>query len=174
MLLYIIGGLEMNTFERHLYFGYGMNTNLSGMATRCPTANCLGAAVLPGYRFVFRGHADVELDADCYVDGVLWQISDLDLKSLDRLEGFPSYYLRQRAWVETADGDQVIAWVYSMGDQSYEWEPGEHYLQCCLEGYRENGVPTTQIKDALEYVKAAPKYEQLVETQDYAYDRARW
>ena len=164
----------MNTLELHYYFGYGMNTNISGMATRCPDAVCLGAAVLPGYRFVFRGHADVELDADCYADGVLWQISDLDLKALDRLEGFPTYYLRHRAWVETADGDRVIAWIYTMTDQSYEWEPGEHYLQCCLDGYRENGVPTTQITDALEYVKNPPKHEQSANTQDYVHDRFNW
>lgn len=164
----------MNTLERHFYFGYGMNTNTSGMATRCPDAVCLGAAVLPGYRFVFRGHADVELDADCYADGVLWQISDTDLQALDRLEGFPTYYLRHRAWAETSDGDRVIAWIYTMADQSYEWEPGEHYLQCCLEGYRENGVPTEQITDALQYVKTAPKYENMLETQDYAHDRFKW
>ena len=164
----------MNTFERHLYFGYGMNTNTSGMATRCPDAVCLGAAVLPGYRFVFRGHADVELDAECYVDGVLWDISDTDLLALDRLEGFPTYYLRHRAWVETSDGDRITAWIYTMADQSYEWEPGEHYLQCCLEGYRENGVPTVQITDALEYVKNPPKHGQMEETQDYAYARFKW
>ena len=164
----------MNTLERHFYFGYGMNTNISGMATRCPDAVCLGAAVLPGYRFVFRGHADVELDEDCYADGVLWQISNTDLQALDRLEVFPSYYLRHRAWVETSDGDRVSAWIYTMADQSYEWEPGEQYLQCCLEGYRDNGVPTVQITDALEYVKTAPKYEQLAETQDYTYDRFNW
>ena len=61
-----------------------------------------------------------------------------------------------------------------MVDQTYEWEPGEHYLQCCLEGYRENDVPTVQITDALEYVKNAPGYDKLLETQDYEQMRYRW
>jgi gamma-glutamylcyclotransferase (GGCT)/AIG2-like uncharacterized protein YtfP len=136
--------------KTHLYFGYGMNTNIEGMASRCPGAVCLGAATLPNYRFVFRGHADVELEKDSWVDGVLWQIDDLHMKSLDRLEGFPRYYLRHKAFVEH-EGEQKIAWIYTMSEQDYEWAPGEQYLRCCIEGYEANGVPTYQIKEALRY-----------------------
>lgn len=148
----------LSTENRHLYFGYGMNTNIQGMATRCPGAECLGAATLPNYRFVFRCHADVELEKDCWVDGVLWSINDHHMKSLDRLEGFPSYYLRHKAFVEH-EGEQKIAWIYTMRDQTYEAEPGESYLRCCIEGYESNGVPTDQIKDALRYAEIAGRAE---------------
>ena len=38
-----------------LYFAYGMNTNKDEMSYRCPSAKPLGLAVLPGYRFEFKG-----------------------------------------------------------------------------------------------------------------------
>jgi gamma-glutamylcyclotransferase (GGCT)/AIG2-like uncharacterized protein YtfP len=137
------------TEQRYYYFGYGMNTNNSGMASRCPTAINLGAAVLPGYRFVFRGHADVELDLEGEVHGVLWEIGEGDLASLDRLEGFPKYYLRQRAWVDTPEG-VCQAWVYMMNDQDFISKPYEGYYQMCYEGYRENEVDVTQLIEARE------------------------
>ena len=129
------------------YFSYGMNTNLNSMAMRCPGAKSLGAAVLPHYAFEFKSFATVVPDMNNEVHGVLWEISDADLESLDRLEGFPYYYLRQRAWVETEDG-WCVAWVYMMNDQSFESIPSNGYYELCYQGYRENGVDTTQLTES--------------------------
>jgi hypothetical protein len=72
---------------KHYYFAYGMNTNLDSMAQRCPGALCLGSGYLEGYKFAFRLHADVELGSpDDRVDGVVWQLSDDDMDSLDAFE----------------------------------------------------------------------------------------
>jgi gamma-glutamylcyclotransferase (GGCT)/AIG2-like uncharacterized protein YtfP len=139
----------MNT---HLYFAYGMNTHPEQMASRCPESVCLGEALLPGYRFVFRNHADVELADYNSVHGVLWQVSDDDLDALDILEGFPDYYLRQRVWVMNKHGNHIIAWVYTMADQDYLQEPSPGYLQMCTEGYIAHGVPTNQLTEALNSV----------------------
>jgi gamma-glutamylcyclotransferase (GGCT)/AIG2-like uncharacterized protein YtfP len=133
---------------KHYYFAYGMNTNLDSMSTRCLTAQVMGPARLEGYRFAFRGHADVELDYASDVHGVLWQIDDEDLESLDMFEGFPHYYIRSRAWVEQ-DGEWYVAWVYQMNDQSRVSPPSLSYVHMCMEGYQQNGVSTTQIEDAL-------------------------
>jgi len=134
--------------SRHLYFGYGMNTNKQQMASRCPDSKVIGAAILPGYKFVFRGHADVELDWESQVEGVLWDISDKCLQALDRLESFPSYYLRQRAWVETDNG-YGVAWVYMMNDQDYVSNPSTHYYNMCMEGYTQHGISKEQLTNAL-------------------------
>ena len=134
---------------KHYYFAYGMNTNLDSMALRCPGAEVLGAARLEGYRFVFRQHADVELDYDSNVYGVLWAIDDDHLDSLDAFEGFPNYYIRSRAWVEHG-GEWYIAWVYQMNDQSYSCSPSLSYVHMCMEGYNQNGVDTKQIEEALD------------------------
>ena len=78
------------------YFAYGMNTNLHEMAFRCPEAVSLGMATLPGYEFRFAVHADVLANPDFDTDGVLWEISDNCLKSLDMLEGYGYYYERKK------------------------------------------------------------------------------
>ena len=59
-----------------LYFSYGMNTNRSGMAQRCPGALILGHARLIDYSFRFATHADVVKCKGAYVDGVLWAVDE--------------------------------------------------------------------------------------------------
>ena len=77
-----------------LYFAYGMNTNVSEMAYRCPGAVSLGHARLVDHVFRFAYHADVEACEGSYVDGVLWEIDQVQLQALDQLEGYPHYYDR--------------------------------------------------------------------------------
>jgi len=108
----------------------------------------MGAARLEGYRFVFRGHADVELAYYQSVQGVLWEIEDYHLDSLDAFEGFPQYYIRSRAWVEH-EGEWYVAWVYQMHDQDYNAAPSQEYVDCCRKGYTQNCVDTYQIDEAL-------------------------
>ena len=62
-----------------LYFAYGMNTNRSEMAQRCPGALSLGHARLVDRIFRFATHADVVKCRGSYVDGVLWTIDDFHL-----------------------------------------------------------------------------------------------
>lgn len=137
---------------KHYYFAYGMNTNLDSMNQRCPGAKNLGAARLEGYRFVFRGHADVELDYGSNVVGVLWEIDDDHMDNLDSFEGFPNYYIRSRAWVEH-EGEWYVAWIYQMTHQSYISKPSHSYVNMCIEGYNQNAIDTYQILQALEEVK---------------------
>jgi gamma-glutamylcyclotransferase (GGCT)/AIG2-like uncharacterized protein YtfP len=139
---------------KHYYFAFGMNCNLDSMAQRCPGAFCLGAAQLEGYKFAFRKHADVELgNPDDIVNGVLWQLDDDDLDSLDAFEGFPNYYLRCKAWVHSDEIGWVKAWIYTMADQDYLSEPSDSYVAMCREGYLQNSVSTKQIDEALERIQ---------------------
>jgi gamma-glutamylcyclotransferase (GGCT)/AIG2-like uncharacterized protein YtfP len=133
------------------YFAYGMNTNLEQMRSRCPTAVCLGPAWINNYEFKFRTHADVEKSPGSICYGVLWELTDQDLRALDALEGYPYYYTRFKVRAHT--GDQTVkALVYQMNDQSYIQEPGSGYLEMVTEGYQENGVPTDQIDRAINMV----------------------
>lgn len=139
---------------KHYYFAYGMNTNLDSMRQRCPAAQVLGAARLDGYQFAFRRHADVELEYGSSVTGVLWEVTDDDLYNLDTFEGFPTYYIRSRAWVEH-NGEWYIAWIYQMVDQTYIAAPSLSYVHMCLEGYSQNNVDSTQIEMALKELENA-------------------
>jgi len=133
------------------YFAYGMNTNLSSMSSRCPTARCIGPAWIDNYEFVFRTHADIAESPGSICYGVLWDISKADLKSLDSLEGYPYYYTRFRVRVNLGD-HFVYAITYQMTDQTYIQEPGRGYLDMVREGYTHNGVPTDQIDQAINMV----------------------
>jgi gamma-glutamylcyclotransferase (GGCT)/AIG2-like uncharacterized protein YtfP len=133
----------------HLYFAYGMNTNISGMKIRCPRARSLGAAMLPNYRFRFSGPADVVSDPSRDTDGVLWELTDECLAALDRLEGYPTYYTRFIVKV-LHNGDFVDAWVYQMTPGHLDSAPSDSYWDCLTEGYRDHGVSTIQMLLARE------------------------
>lgn len=139
-----------------LYFAYGMNTNVNGMARRCPQAVSHGRAYLLDHVFRFAGPADVIKCPDSYVDGVLWTITTDCLKALDMLEGYPHFYNRnyRRVW---HDGRIVQALTYYMQPGNLDSPPGGGYFNMVLEGYREHGVPTEQLYNAVE------KYPDLTE-----------
>jgi hypothetical protein len=126
-----------------------MNTNLEQMAARCPGAVCLGPAWITDYALVFRYFADIEPAAGNWCNGVLWEITDDNLRALDRLEGHPWHYTRFSVLVHTDRGSDT-ALVYQMMDQSFEQAPSGHYYRMVAEGYEQNSVPTDQLVATLE------------------------
>ena len=133
-----------------LYFAYGMNTNSQGMAHRCPAAVAHGRAQLLGHRFRFAVPADVQVNRFCQVDGVLWDITEDCLKSLDQLEGYPWYYDRKWARVEF-DGKICQALVYFMQPGNRNGPPSSGYFATVLEGYEEFAVPSKQLWENVNF-----------------------
>jgi len=132
------------------YFGYGMNTNTDSMRARCPDARCCGVATLPGYHLEFAVHCNVVVDYNSVVQGLLWDISDSDLCSLDLTEGYPSYYNRILLPVISQDtGLRQEAWVYVMTDETIPSPPGLGYWNLVMAGYIENNINTQQLHNAL-------------------------
>lgn len=132
-----------------LYFAYGMNTNPVGMDQRCPDSQALGPALLPNWRFRFAGPADIVPDQNHAVTGVLWDITDQCLSSLDHLEGFPYFY--NRDWVTVMfQGQQLRAMVYFMQPGNDDALPSHSYLHTVRDGYRHFDLDHTQIDQALE------------------------
>lgn len=145
--------------KTNLYFAYGMNTNLGSMNDRCPGAECLGPAILPKHRFRFAVHADVVPDPDQFVDGVLWRITSDHMASLDILEGYPWYYDRKLVTVINDHGAHQ-ALTYFMQPGNPDENPPRVYLDMCLTGYRQNHVPTHQIRDLIiQYQQQGYTYE---------------
>jgi gamma-glutamylcyclotransferase (GGCT)/AIG2-like uncharacterized protein YtfP len=85
--------------KRFLYFAYGSNMDKEQMKLRCPDAICKGTAVLPDYKLTERRYADIDESEGGAVSGLLWSISEADLKALDRYEGWPNLYERKRVLV---------------------------------------------------------------------------
>jgi len=131
-----------------IYFSYGMNTNLSQMALRCPQAKSLGHAILPHYRFEFKAFATVTPSMDNKVHGVLWEITESCERSLDRLEGYPIYYGKINVWVEH-EGSLIPCMTYLMYPEEEIGYPSDSYVSMLEEGYRLHGISTNQINWAL-------------------------
>jgi len=127
------------------YFAYGMNTNIQHMSVQCPDAVCLGVAWIDNYSLVFRNHADITPNSGQRCWGVLWEITEKDLMSLDMLEGYPFYYVRFSIAVNQENSPTTSALVYQMANQSSEKPPSVSYYNILVNGYLANNVPTEQL-----------------------------
>lgn len=126
-----------------LYFAYGSNLNLRQMASRCPTAELLGRAVLPDYKLTFRGPLDIDRAPGQQVDGAVFDIQDADELALDRYEGFPYYYGKHEVEVMLPDtGEFVTAMVYVMNRQhkGAPHPPSKSYARTVAQGYLDCGL----------------------------------
>jgi len=78
-----------------IYFAYGSNMDETRMRKRCPSAQFMSTARLPGFCLAFTrysmnnrcGAADVIPEPDGAVWGVVYQIKDEDRAALDKAEG---------------------------------------------------------------------------------------
>jgi phage replication-related protein YjqB (UPF0714/DUF867 family) len=111
------------------------------MALRCPDAADPHPAVLSDHDWLIneRGVATVEPFAGSQVHGVLWQVSDDDLATLDSAEGVPVRYRRDRLTVHTDEGLSP-AWVY-IDHRVTPGPPRPGYLPRIIDGAVDHGLP---------------------------------
>jgi phage replication-related protein YjqB (UPF0714/DUF867 family) len=127
--------------RRHTYFAYGSNLCVRQMAQRCPDATNPRRAVLADHDWLInqRGVATVEPFHGADVHGVIWQLCDHDLATLDRAEGLPLRYRRDRMSVHTEDG-LSHAWVY-VDHRVKPGEPRPGYLERIIDAAVHHGLP---------------------------------
>ena len=142
-----LGTIEVKM--KHYYFAYGSNTNLRQMEECCPNAVCIGRAFIDGYVFRWRDYADIELDENEYVIGILWEIDDTDLQALDIYEEFPELYTRQKVRINFEDR-KLIGWTYIMVKQDFEIEPDKDYKNLVYDGYNHNNLSEEQLDNGLK------------------------
>lgn len=131
-----------------LYFAYGANTNINGMAYRCPKATLIGSIELPDWKLVFRGVADIEISHGNSVHGVVWQITEECERSLDMFEGFPHLYGKRSFPVKMEDGSIEDVMFYKMNRKGYA-EPNDSYFNTIKDGYKANGLPINALYSSL-------------------------
>jgi gamma-glutamylcyclotransferase (GGCT)/AIG2-like uncharacterized protein YtfP len=131
------------------YFAYGMLTDPDHM----PGAELIGAATLNNFQFELLAHANVHPEAGAQAMGVLWAIDRQLLGQLDRIEGYPHYYDRKTVPV-ICDGQRYEAEVYTMTPESRQHSQGrpasKSYINTLAKGYRNAGIPLTQISNAFQ------------------------
>ena len=111
------------------YIAYGSNMSLDQMAHRCPGAKLIGTGYLPNHRLEFYLHATVERTRPhgAKVPVAVWEISEEDERSLDRYEGFPTYYTKHRRWVVMNDGSELWGIIYLMNYLRISPPASEYY-----------------------------------------------
>ncbi len=140
-----------------LYFAYGSNMNIGQMHERCPGNRFIGKAHLEGFKFVFDGHSDkrqgsvanVIQSAENNVEGGLFAITESDLKTLDKSEGYPSVYNRAELTVKDEKGNSFHALVYKrIGERT--GKPSKSYLNTILKGAENCHLSERYIKEFLK------------------------
>jgi len=131
------GGLNMQI----KYFAYGSNLDLAQMKIRCPSSELISKGSLSDYRLTFNryssgwggGVADVIQGKGSEVWGLVFELSNSDLKRLDSYEGCyndqTSLYERWKAVINTPKGQISDVWVYTVVEKQKFVQPTLEYLQ---------------------------------------------
>ncbi len=139
-----------------LYAAYGSNLNKSQMVRRCPNASEAGTAVIKGYRLMFKGsktgaYLTIEKEKGCEVPVGLWEVTDQDIKNLDRYEGYPTFYYKKTFVAECSDGKRHRIFAYIMDERRPLGIPGGYYVETCKEGYEDFGFDQAVLTEAIRY-----------------------
>lgn len=146
---------EIPKAERRFYFAYGSNMNQAQMRERCPDSKLVGKAVLKDYKIGFSilspswrgGCADVVQSLGDQVWGLLYEVSEEDLESLNKFEGHPYKYKRFTATVTDESGEQVEAESYEVVERSLEHvKPSEEYIGRMVEAGKLFSFPEQYVR----------------------------
>ena len=132
---------------KRYYIAYGSNLSESQMAMRCPTAKVVGTSILKDWRLLFDGPASIEKKEGYTVPILIWEIQPSDEQSLDRYEGYPSYYRKEMLQVEV-NGEIIEAMVYIMNTKR-EAKPSVGYYRVLSAGYDAFGFDKQILEKAL-------------------------
>lgn len=136
------------------YVSYGSNMDLEQMEWRCPDAELVCSGTLRGYRLLFRGsktgsYATIERCEGGEVPVLVWEISEGDEASLDRYEGYPTFYFKEDVAVETERGT-VCGMAYIMDPRRKLGAPSEWYYGVLKRAYERFGFDVAILEKALE------------------------
>lgn len=140
--------------KKKYYIAYGSNLSVEQMAFRCPDAKIIGTAVLHGWQLSFKTHATIEPNEKRNTPVLVWQICEQDEKSLDRYEGYPSYYYKKDLDVEVfpLEGGEPVnltAMVYIMTEGQRLEVPYASYYKVLEDGYKAFHFPLHVLERAL-------------------------
>ena len=107
--------------------------------------------MLPDYRLVFRGVADIEPANYNQVQGVLWDITSECENSLDIFEGVASGLYRKEYFCIKIGGKVEEVMFYKMNSDGYA-DPSKHYFDGIHDGYKQNNLDDTFLFNALENI----------------------
>ncbi len=115
------------------------------MQERCPDGRPISTATLPNYKLIFAGWsrqwrggvASIRAFRGQKVRGAIYEISERDLRRLDKYEGYPDTYQRINVTVFDEDGSPFEAVTYIKSGQLEETAPSKDYLAVIQQGYKD-------------------------------------
>jgi cation transport regulator ChaC len=127
------------------YFAYGSNLNRKQMRERCPDSKPMFVATLHNYKLVFVGWsrqwrggvATIKSFRGDRVLGAIYEVSEKDLRRLDKYEGYPDNYNRLKVKVNDEGSEPIEAVTYIKAGRLEETQPSQEYLAIIQQGYRE-------------------------------------
>jgi len=128
------------------YLAYGSNLNKEQMSLRCPDAIPKDVIMIKNWRLVFRGVADIIPAKGFQVPVSKWHITKQCEKSLDIYEGFPRLYGKKLF----NDTSKNLYMTYTMNTKGFQLPP-KRYLDVIKQGYKDFGIDTTFIDEALDF-----------------------
>ena len=141
------------------YLAYGSNLNVRQMRFRCPTALVVGKGVIKDYRLLFKGsktgsYLTIEKAKGYEVPVAVWKVDEACEESLDRYEGYPSFYYKKEIEIDFKSIKKGLprhskAFVYIMHVERELGIPSRGYVEVCLEGYRTFGFNPILIEEAI-------------------------
>lgn len=155
---------------RKLYFAYGSNLHMEQMKGRCPESKPVTRVMLMDYKLTFRGNyrgtgvADVIPSKGDVVHGALYEISERDLRALDRYEGYPTLYDRHDVTVIDREGNLIESFLYRMNPQFVPAVPSDYYFKVIVEGFMNwdlSPIALEGLYEARDEVEDLRKYNRI-------------
>ena len=130
------------------YFAYASNLNQKRMLERAPDSKAMFLATLPNFKLVFSGwsrqwrggQATIIRSRGDKVVGAIYEVSEKDLRRLDKYEGSPGNYNRINITVFDEDNEAVEAVTYIKSGRVEETRPSAEYLAVIQQGCRDWGL----------------------------------
>lgn len=149
------------------YLAYGSNLNLKQMSCRCPNARPIGTINLNDYRLVYKGRSDdyayltIEKCEGAIVPLGLFEVSYLDILSLDSYEGYPTFY--SKCYIPIKIGNKTKKALIYVMNKNFDYHlPRLEYIETCLGGYRHFGFDITILSKALkDSIDNSPKIKKI-------------
>lgn len=153
------------------YLAYGSNLHVAQMQRRCPGAVAVGTAWLDGWRLAFHGsktgaYLTIVPDSRARTPVGVWKITAAHEAALDRYEGFPIFYYKEKMRVHltpllTGKRERdVDAMVYIMDPARPVGIPSQAYVDTCMVGYScfgfDRGPLLRAVSDSLSVLPSKP------------------
>lgn len=130
------------------YFAYDETLDRQRMQLLCPGAKAKYPVALPNHQLIFTGWsrtwrggtANIRPFGGERVAGGVYEISEGELRRLDKEKGYPAVHNRREVTVFTEDNEPVKAVVYFRVVPGEAARPSPEYVALIRRGYREWGI----------------------------------